>query len=72
MKNMIAKIKDDGMFLDLMDNSKLAILPIEAPIVRCWLPKQQVEISESIQGRAFSCKIENVDTAQSVFALKMR
>ena len=72
MKRMIVEIKNDGMFLELLDNSNWAILPIEAPIVRCWLPEQGVEISEAIQNRTFSYKIENVDTGQNVFALKMR
>lgn len=69
---MIVKVKDDGMFLELADNSKWAILPIESTITRGWMPEQHVKISEAIQGRSFNCKIENVDTGQHVFALKMR
>ncbi len=72
MKRMILKIKDDGLFLELLDNSKWAINPIEKTTVRCWLPAQHVEISEKIHGRTFNFKIENIDTGQRVFALKMK
>jgi hypothetical protein len=72
MESIIAKILDDGMFIKLLDNTKWAILPINATIACCWLPEQHVEISKAIQGRLFNYKIENVDTGQNVFALKMR
>ena len=72
MESMIAKILDDGMFITLLDNSKWAIMPINATIACCWLPEQHVEISKAFQGRSFNCKIENVDTGQHVSALKMR
>lgn len=72
MKRMIVKIKDDGMFLELLDNSKWAVNPREKNTTCSWLPSQQVKVSKKIEGRSFNFKIENVDTGQSVFAFKMR
>lgn len=72
MKIMIVKIKDDGMFLELLDNTQWAINPREKATACSWLPSQHVKVSEKIKGRSFNFKIENTDTGQNVFALKMK
>ncbi len=73
MERMIARIKGDGMFLKMWDESKWAIRPIDASIASSWSPNQYVQISQPIKGRSFNYEIKNVDSNNnvSVFALKM-
>lgn len=68
---MIVNIKDNGMFLELLDHSKWAIYPVESEIVCSWQPGNCVEVKDQIRSRSFNYVIENTDTKQRVYAMKM-